>query len=215
MKRHLKRLNMPRTWKLPRKENKYIIRPNPGKPLDLSLPVLTLLRDILGVVSTAKEARLVINEGKIFINHKKVLMPEQTVGMFDILSFTDKHYQLIINEKNQLSVKEINEADSKTITTKIIGKTTLKKNKLQLTLLNGYNILVDKDEYQVGDTVVVNIPKFSIKTVKELKKGSKVFVYQGNHPAKVGTVEDLKGNVITIKTDKEVLSTLKEYAIAI
>jgi small subunit ribosomal protein S4e len=214
MKNHLKRLNMPRTWKLLRKESKYVIRPNAGKTMDLSMPLLPVLRDMLKVCSSAKEARYAINQKLVNINHKPAKMPEQTLGLFDVLSFGGKHYNLQINERNQLVLVEISEAESKTIKTKITNKTTLKGGKVQLGLLNGYNFLVPKDDYKVGDTVVIEIPKYAVKEKKELKKGSEALIFRGKHPATTGKVEEIKDGLITINTGKHKISTLEEYAIA-
>ncbi len=96
MSNHLKRLNMPRTWKLERKNFKFMIRPDAGKDFELSMPLLPILRDVLKVVATAKEARFVINQGSVLINQKKAKRTQQPVGLFDVLSFADQHYRLMM-----------------------------------------------------------------------------------------------------------------------
>lgn len=206
---------MPRTWKLKRKGIRFMIRPDAGKNFELSLPLLPLLRDMLKVVSTAKEARYVVNEGKVMINQVKAKRTQQLLGIFDVLSFEDKNYRLLINERNQLFLDEITAADAKILVTKVTGKKILKKGKSQLNLLNGYNVVVEKDAYKVGDSVELTLPKMTVKSKKELKKGSKALIFRGAHPGLTGVVEEVKEGGITLKADKKTISTLEEYAIAI
>ena len=206
---------MPRTWKLERKGFKFMIKPDAGKDYDLSIPLLPVLRDLLEVVSTAKEARFVVNQEKVLINQKPAKRTQQTIGLFDTLSFADEHYRLTINEKNNLYLEKITAAEAKTTFSKVLDKKIMKGGKVQLNLLNGYNVTVDKDNYKVGDSVELSLPKMTVKGKKELKKGGQVLIFRGKHPGVKGTIESIKEGGITIKADKKHISTLDDYAIAI
>lgn len=213
MSNHLKRLNMPRTWKLERKGFKFMIRPDAGKNSDLSIPLLPVLRDMLKVVSSAKECRFVINQGLIKVNQVPAKRAQQTLGLFDVLSVKDEDYRLKINEKNQLFLDKAK--DGKHMISKVINKRILKKGKVQLNLMNGYNVLVPKDDYQVGDSVELTLPKMTVKSKKSLQKGGKALIFKGRHPGLIGVVEEVTEGGITLKADNKSISTLKEYAIAI
>ena len=57
MKKHLKRLRSPRAWTIPRKTDTWATKPAPGPhPMERSLPLGAILRDILGYAGTAREA---------------------------------------------------------------------------------------------------------------------------------------------------------------
>ncbi len=91
----------------------------------------------------------------------------------------------------------------------------LKKGRVQLNLMNGYNIIVPKDNYKVGDTIELSLPEMTVKGKKELKKGGKALLFRGKHPGVKGVVEEIKDGGITLKADKKQISTLDEYVIAI
>ena len=57
--RHMKRQTMPKSWPVPRKGNKYVVRPNFGN--DKGLPILIMLRDILGVLRIGSRIKLCAN----------------------------------------------------------------------------------------------------------------------------------------------------------
>lgn len=87
---HLKRLAMPKNWQLNRKKNKYIVKSNPGQPMIYSLPVILILRDILGLVKNLKEAKIILKEGNISVNNKKINSEKFPVGLFDKLYIKKK-----------------------------------------------------------------------------------------------------------------------------
>ena len=61
VKRHLKRLNAPKSWDILRKQLKFIVRANPGphnKKTSVALGVL--IRDVLGYAKTSKEVKFML-----------------------------------------------------------------------------------------------------------------------------------------------------------
>jgi len=67
----LKRKPAPRFWPIHRKEAIWIVRPSPGgHSLEKCLPLSLVLRDILEVAETRKEAKKIISQGKVFVDGK-------------------------------------------------------------------------------------------------------------------------------------------------
>ena len=63
-RKHLKRYKAPENWPIHPKEYKWTVKTNPGPhPLDGSIPLLIIVRDILKVADTAREAKIIINKG--------------------------------------------------------------------------------------------------------------------------------------------------------
>jgi len=57
MSRHLKRLTIPKTWKISKKESKWAVKPSPGKhPISKAIPLGIVIRDMLHYADTMKEA---------------------------------------------------------------------------------------------------------------------------------------------------------------
>ena len=75
MSDHMKRLAMPRTWAIPKKTHVWAAKQRPGAhSVDESVPAGMLLRDMLGVADTAKEAKRMIADRDLIVNGKKVIL---------------------------------------------------------------------------------------------------------------------------------------------
>ncbi|MFH1316096.1 MAG: 30S ribosomal protein S4e [Candidatus Woesearchaeota archaeon] len=217
-KNHLKRINMPRTWQVKRKGIQFVTRPNPGQSSFLLGTSLTvLLRDILGAAKTLKEVKYILNNGEVAVNTVIRKEPRFIVGFFDVISLPKikKDYRIILNNKGKISLIEIDgkEADIKLI--KITGKSFV-KGKLQLNLSDGRNILTDKKECKVGETIVFNMKKKEIIDILKLEKGACIFLIRGKHLGEEGKITNIHDINITYKNENgEPVETRKKYAIVI
>ena len=69
MSKHMKRLTTPVNIPVPRKENVWITKPSPGPhPVQKSAALATILRDMLKVCDTAREARRIIGQRKVLVD---------------------------------------------------------------------------------------------------------------------------------------------------
>ena len=81
-KAHLKRIAVPKTWPILRKTTPFIRRPNPGSQSFMyGMSLSTWLCEILGVATTAKEARTAMRAGSINVNGKKVLSVDESFNI--------------------------------------------------------------------------------------------------------------------------------------
>ena len=63
---HMKRLAMPRSWPLTRKTDIWISRPRPsGHPLERCMAMGVVLRDVIGVAKSMREAKRALATRKI------------------------------------------------------------------------------------------------------------------------------------------------------
>ncbi|MBI2628533.1 30S ribosomal protein S4e, partial [Candidatus Pacearchaeota archaeon] len=63
---HITRHNTSKRWPIPRKGTKYLVVPSRGN--NDSIPLLIIMREILGIVKTRKELKKILNEKKVKIN---------------------------------------------------------------------------------------------------------------------------------------------------
>ena len=188
-KRHLKSIAAPKSWPIKRKEHVFIIRPNPGPhKLENSLPVGLILK-ILSQVRTTREAKQVINQRKILINKKPADDIKFQAGLLDVIEFADKYYRIILNKKGKLIFREISKAESNILLYKVIKKTKLKGNKLQLNFHNGFNLLVEKDDYRTNDILLIEDNK--IKDKINFEKGNTVYIIKGKNLGKTARIEEI------------------------
>ena len=81
----LKRLVAPRWWPIERKTKKFILAPRGPHTKDFSLPLLVLIRDVLKLSETGKEAKNIIKKGEVLVDGKKRKDPNFGVGLLDLI----------------------------------------------------------------------------------------------------------------------------------
>jgi len=115
VKKHLKRLPAPRSWTIPRKTDFWVVKPSPGPhPIDASVPIGLILRDMLKVCATAREARHILNDRGVLVDGRPITDPKFPVGLMDVLSFavTKAHYRMLVNTRGKMALVPIEEADA-------------------------------------------------------------------------------------------------------
>ena len=200
---HLKRSEMPKAWPVPRKGTAYIARADHAK--DISMPLVFIIRDVLKLANTKKEARILLLNGDVKVNNRVRKSEKFPLSVFDTVSFEKigKSYKLVIkNKKFKLEEVSGKEADQKIVT--VVGKKILLNKKIQINLEDGTNYLFGK-EFALGDSAVVNTKKNEIEAILPLKKGAKVEIVSGKHAGETGKVEE----VITLAREKKYKIKLK------
>ena len=227
-KRHLKRLAAPSQWYLPRKAYKWAVRPRPGPhSMRTSIPLLYIVRDYLGYAKTAREARKILNEGKILVDGRVRKDYKFPVGIMDVISIpeTGEHYRVLPNRIGKLILHPISEKEANIKPLRISNKRMVKGAKVQLNLHDGSNHLVtmdEKDKYRTAYTVLMKVPDREVIEVIPFEVGAYVFVTQGKNVARKGKVVEVRGfpmgwpDVVTIEDENgELFDTLKEYAFVV
>jgi len=223
-KNHLKRLNAPRTWPIGRKETKWITRPNPGPhKLEESMPLNIILKNLLNYAKTTKEAKKILHKKDILIDKIPRMDNKFPVGILDIIEIpkTKEHFLFLLNQKGKFLLKKIDEKRAQTKHLKIIGKTILKKNKLQLNFHNGTNLLTKNKDYNVGDTLLINLKDKKDTKHLKLEKGTTVYLKGGKYVGLTGIVEKLassnklKNDMIELTIDDKKIKTLRKFAFVI
>jgi len=227
-KRHLKRLAAPSSWYLPKKKYKWAVRPRPGPhTMETSVPLLYIVRDYLGYAKTAREARKILNEGKVLVDGKARRDYKFPVGIMDVVSIpeTGEHYRVLPNRIGKLILHPISAEESKLKPFRINNKRMVKGAKVQLNLHDGSNRIVsfaEKDSYRTAYTILMSVPEREVVEVIPFKIGSYVFVTRGKNVARKGRVVEIRGfpmgwpDVVTIEDESgEKFDTLKDYAFVI
>ncbi|MGV8150994.1 MAG: S4 domain-containing protein [Candidatus Woesearchaeota archaeon] len=215
MKRHLKRINAPKTWKIQRRGIKFITKSNPGgMEKDLTVPISNILKYNLKVATNTRDVKYLINNGDVFVNHKKISDYRYPVCFTDILTLANENYRMIIDTDGILKNVPVSKEDSKLKILKIIGKSQV-KGKTQLNMINGMNILLEKHHYKVNDSLLVSVPENIVKEHLSLEKGALALLYKGKHIGKIGTLQEIRGSSVVVKTGNDTYETKKEYVIIV
>ncbi|WP_324756993.1 30S ribosomal protein S4e [Haloarcula montana] len=224
MSNHQKRLSVPNSWPVERKTATFTVKAGAGPHGESGVPLLIVLRDVLGYADNRKEARYALNEDNVLINGTPVSDEERPVGMFDIMAFTerDEYYRVFPGEGGRLALTAIDgdAADSKL--GKIVTKTNVSGGDVQLGLHDGQTLLVeDGDAYNGGDSIVVDNESGEVVAHFEYEEGALVTAVDGAHAGEIGTVEEIQvtpgssQNNVLVEQDDGGFETVEEYIVVI
>jgi len=217
MSKHMKRQTAPTSWPISRKTSVWVTKQTPGAhPIQMSMPLLIVVRDLAGYCDTAREARRIIGERKILVDGKVATNYKMPVGIMDVISVPDNkdNFRLLLDRLGKFRLMRITPEEAKWKFVRIENKTTIKEGKTQLNLHDGRNIILDKDARKTGDTLKISIPEQKILGVHEFKDGNTAYLTGGSHIGQLGTVLDLtvtRSSASNIVRFKDGFSTVKDY----
>ena len=191
---------------IPRKGTKYVARALSHK--NNSVPVVVAVRDMLKLARTAREVNEMIKQKLLKINGREVKDYRESVCLFNILE-AGKSYFLILTENGKFKFEETKSVEERLC--KVIGKKLQKKNKIQLNMHDGSNILAD-DKININDSVYLD---FSGKIKKHipLEKGKECIVVKGKYLGEKGKIEQLDNGKAEVKFNKDKSSVLDKRSI--
>ncbi|MGI0100112.1 MAG: S4 domain-containing protein [Candidatus Micrarchaeaceae archaeon] len=186
---HMKRLDAPKYFHIHRKENKYVVKQNPGRhTLDKSV-ALSLAIGKLGMASTRFESDKIIRSGLVKVNGKMVKEPKFPVGLNDMLAVGDEGHMIGIDERGHIKI----EKGSNSQIFRVIGKYKAKKGSMMLRLHDG-SIVNGADDVNLYDSVVLSGRK--VERTLKMGPGSKCEVIDGVHVGTHGVVKEINsGNM--------------------
>ncbi|MFB6308319.1 MAG: 30S ribosomal protein S4e [Haloarculaceae archaeon] len=242
MSNHQKRLSVPKSWPVERKTETFTVKADAGPHGEAGVPLLIVLRDVLGYVDSRKEARYALNQDNVRINGKPISDEERPVGMFDILAFDEReeYYRVFPGEGGRLALTPIDEDAAQSKLGKIVAKQHVAGGEVQLGLHDGQTLLVQEDtDYEVGDSIVVgnedseasndtsdasgDEPRAGeIVAHFEYEEGALVTAVDGEHAGEIGTIDEIQvtpgsadNNVIVEQEDGDGFETISEYVVVI
>jgi len=218
VKNHLKRLVVPKSWRIDKKSTVFVTRPNAGAhSFELGLPLNILFKDILKYCKTTKEVKSILQDKEVLVDGKRRHDSKSVIGFMDVLSIPslNEFYRICLNNKGKLIAVKINKNESELKISKIINKKILDKNKVQLNLSDGRNIILKETKYKVGDSLLITIPKQEIKQDIKLEKDKLVVFLGGKYIGNIGTIDEIKKDIIIVKINEKKVQTAKRYAFVV
>ncbi len=200
--KHMKRISAPKSWPILRKQRTWITRPKPGRSFDLSIALVNVLKDILGIVRNAKEARYILLHQGVFVNGRRVYDRRKPVGFMDVVSIPieKKMFRISLSQRGKLIAVPVTEKEASLRIVSIKNKVRV-KDKIQIACFDGTNVLVDKNMYALGDGLVLDQTN-SIQKHLPLQVGASIMVISGKQLGRVGMITTIAENNIYF-TDAE------------
>lgn len=224
MSKHQKRLSVPNSWPVERKTAKYTVKARAGPHGENGVPLVIVLRDVLGYVDSTKEAKYAANEGNVLVNGEPVRDVRRPIGMFDILGFEEReeYYRVFPDEGGRLALTPIDAEDADGKLGKIVDKRQVPGGQTQLQLHDGRNLRVeDGSEYSGKDSIVIGFEDGEILAHFVYEEGALVTAVRGQHAGEIGTIEAIEvipssaPNTVTVETDDGTFETVEEYIVVI
>ncbi len=211
----LKRQMAPLFWGISRKNKRFAITVRPGSHSKAhAIPTAILLRDILKIVTTLREAKSTIYGGKVTIDGVKRKSLHHSIGLMDVVELENISdvYRFVPKDSQILKPLKINETEKTKKLAKIVSKTSIKGGKTQLGFHDGRSMISDID-VNMGDSCLLEIPKQKILEVIKLEQGCQVIVTRGINAGQIGTVKKIEEG--TFSLPRRVLLELGERKIEI
>ena len=196
----LKRKPAPRFWPIHRKEDPWVVKPSSGPhSLQNCLSMTLVLRDMLGVAETRREAQIELHQGKVLVDGK-IRKDDFPVGLMDVISIADanKYYRILPSHKG-LFLSPISKEETGFKLCRVEDKTTVSGG-VQLNLHDGSNLLVKvadpknpkEDIYRTFDVLKLNLLSKEIAGCMQLKEGNFVVITGGKNIGVKGKIVEIE-----------------------
>jgi len=219
---HLKRYSAPRSWPITRKSETWAPKMRPGPHnKNTAMPLVVVLRDVLGLVDNNKEAKLVLQKGKVLVDGVIRRDHRFAVGIFDIVSIPDlkKSWLVTLDYHGKLVLREVKESKQKLV--KITGKSTITGGRTQLHFHDGTNV-INEDKYPTKGSLLLNVPERKVVEHLPFETGALIMISGGSHVSEQGYIREIRvqkssrPNIILIEDgDGNKFETIENYVFVI
>jgi small subunit ribosomal protein S4e len=158
------------------------------------MPLNMVMRDVLGVATSNREVRHILNQGLVSIDGRVCKETRRSVGLMDVLTLGEDNYRCVLDHKGRLRYRPIPASDASWKVCRIEGKTTIKGGKTQLNLHDGRTVIVDDaSAYSTNDALKLALPSQDILEHITFAEGTRCFLIGGVH---VGTFADVREYIV-------------------
>ena len=211
----LKRQMAPTFWGITRKNKRFVVSVTPGShPKKQSIPNAVLLRDTLKKVTSLREAKSVIYNGKVSVDGIKRKSLHYSIGLMDVVELdgTSDIYRLVPQTGRLLKPLKINNSEKGKKIVKVTKKLTVKGGKTQLGFHDGRTLITDI-KVNVGDSCLIQIPDQKILDVIKFEKNSQVLVIEGANVGQIGRINKINDGSFILQKHIELITDDKKIDI--
>ncbi len=227
--KRLKRMKAPAFWPIPRKKDLWTAKPSPGPHRSShSLPLLVVVRDVLSLARTYKEARIILAEQKVKVDGKTRTDLKFPVGIMDVVEIpeTGKFYR-VLPSSEVLSLHPVSKDEASFKLCRIEGKRSLKGGLFQLNLHDGRTLIVGEESGEEShpvsslktfDVLKIALPEQQVLGHFSFGLGSYAIVVGGKNigrhgkVAEIGQEKGLQPRIVTLQDAKgDRFQTVLEY----
>ena len=230
--RQLKREPAPGFWPIRRKERTWAPNTRPGPhSREKSIPLVIIIREILGYARTSKEATRIVTGGKVKVDGVVRRDHRFPVGLMDVLQIegAGQIFRILPKPNRGLSPTPISEKEAGFKLCKIVGKRNIEGGKIQINLHDGRSIILpsqaprQKTEggFAPGGAMQIGLPKQNMMGVVPFQTGALGLVIDGRNQGIFGKITTItagthaRPKIVKIETATEAFDTPAEYVIPV
>jgi small subunit ribosomal protein S4e len=195
----MKRQMAPRFWDIRRKGSQFVLSTKPGPhPKKRSYPLGMILRDVLKLAGTMREAERVLVEGKVKVDGVTRYDANLAVGLMDVIELsTGQVFRMVPKDSLLLTSIAIDKSEGNMKLVKVTSKKTIKGKKIQYGFHDGKTITSEQN-LKVGDSCVIQVPEVQIKNHIPFAKSATVLIITGENAGHIGKVDDFKDGIFSL-----------------
>lgn len=190
-KKHLKRLNAPKSWILDKLTGVFAPRPSCGPhKLRESLPLIIFLRNRLKYALTGSEVKKILMQRLIKVDGKVRTDTNYPAGFMDVVTIekTNEFFRLLYDVKGRFIVHRITAEEAKYKLCKVKKVQTGPRGIPFLVTHDGRTIRYPDPLIKVNDTVQVDISTGKIMDFLKFDSGNMCMITGGRNLGRIGSV---------------------------
>lgn len=194
-RKHLKRLNAPKSWMLDKLGGTFAPRPRCGPhKLRESLPLCLIVRRKLSFAQNTREVEHILKNRLVKVDGKIRKDPKYPAGVMDVISFPKIHenYRLLYNVNKKFCLQPITEEEAKFKICKVLTKRLEGKSILTLHTNDGRTIKYADPSIKIGDSIKFNLETQEIETFYPLQVGKTAYTFRGKNLGCIGIIREIK-----------------------
>ena len=230
--KQLKRELSPGFWPIRRKEMTWAPSTRPGPhSREKSLPLVIILREILGYAKTAREAIHIINTGKVKVDGIVRRDHRFPIGLMDVLQIegAGQTFRMLPKPNKGLTPIPIEAKEAGFKLCIITGKKTVEGGKTQLNLHDGRNLILQprdprqktQSDVAIGGAMQLGLPDQKILGMIPFQPGALGLVFDGRNQGLYGKISSItpgthaRQKTVRIETVTETFDTPAAYVIPV
>lgn len=194
-RKHLKRLNAPKSWMLDKLGGTFAPRPRCGPhKLRESLPLCLIVRRKLSFAQNSKEVEHILKNRLVKVDGKIRKDPKYPAGVMDVISFPKIHenYRLLYNVNKKFCLQPITEEEAKFKICKVLTKRLEGKSILTLHTNDGRTIKYADPSIKIGDSIKFNLETQEMEAFYPLQAGKTAYTFRGKNLGCIGIIREIK-----------------------
>lgn len=194
-KKHLKRLNAPRSWMLDKLGGTFAPRPRCGPhKLTECIPLCLIIRRKLNFAQNTKEVEHIIKNRVIKVDGKVRIDKNYPVGFMDVVSIPKihEHYRILYNTTRKFCLQSITEEEANFKLCKVLTKRMENKGIMTLHTNDGRTIKYADPDIKKGDSIKYDLQKQEMVSFMRFEVGKTGFVFRGKNIGCTGIIRSIK-----------------------